>query len=288
VSNERTERRDLDMSGISAVEVAAFNGSVTVEAGAESYRLEVTVSGSATHEVERLGNLLYITGKKQGLTYLGKSVSFRLWLPAGLALKLASINGAVRLRGAARSLDASTHNGAIEAERTGPAGLRLRTSSGAITVRDAGGFIDIAASNGAIRVKDATAGVKISTSNGDVEIEGAQGEIKISTSHGAVRLDDVFGQMQVSTSNGAVRLAEATLQPGSKNWLRTAHGAVTVLKLRAPGGANIDAKTATIPIQAELPGYEVKNSWGHLKARQRGARPAKLEINSTGKVRITA
>jgi hypothetical protein len=66
------------MSGISSVEVAAFNGSVTVEAGAESYRLEVTVSGSATHEVERLGNLLYVTGKKQGLTYLGKSVSFHL------------------------------------------------------------------------------------------------------------------------------------------------------------------------------------------------------------------
>jgi DUF4097 and DUF4098 domain-containing protein YvlB len=275
------------MSGTSAVEVAAFNGSVTVEAGSGPYRVEVSIAGNATYEVERLGSLLYVAGKKQGLTYLGKSVSFHLWLPTDLAFKLASINGAVRLQGAARSLDASTHNGAIETEQTGGAALRLRTSSGAITVRGAGGFVDIAASHGTIRVTDATAGVKVATSNGDVEIAGAQGEIKINTSHGAVRLDDVFGQVQVSTSNGDVQLAQVTLQPGSKNWLRTAHGEIAVRKLRAPGGANIDAKTSTIPIQAELPRYEVKHNWGRLKARQRGARPAKLEITTTGEVRIT-
>src|SRR5262249_13225773 len=160
----------------------------------------------------------------------------------------------------------------------------LRTSSGAITVRDAGGFIDIAASNGAVRVKDAAVGLKISTSNGDVEIEGAQGEIKVNTSHGHVRPEDICGKVQDSTSNGDVRLAQATLHPGSRNWLRTAHGAVTVLKLRAPGGATIDAKTATIPMLTELPGYEVKHNWGRVKARQRGVRPATLEITTTGAV----
>ncbi len=287
MTNERTERRDLDMTGISAVEVAAFNGNVTVEAGDGPYYLEASIAGSATYDVERLGTLLYVTGKKQGLTYLGKSVSFHLWLPTGLALKLASINGAVRVRGAARSLDASTHNGAIETERTGPAALRLRISSGSVAVSDAGGPIDIAMSHGPIHIKGATGGIKVATSSGDVEIEGAQGEIKVNSSHGAVRLAEIFGQVQVSASNGALRLAQATLEPGSKNWLRTAHGEVVVLKLRAPGGATLEAKTSATPIQAELPGYEIKNSWGRLKARQRGVRPAKLEITTTGEVRIT-
>ncbi len=287
MSNERTERRDLDMSGISAVEVAAFNGSVTVETGNEPPRIEGTVVGGATYEIERLGNLLYVSGKKQGLTYLGKSVGFHLWLPTGLALKLASINGAVRLHGAARSLDASTHNGAIEAEETGTAVLRLRTSSGAIATHDSSGALEITASHGVVRVKNAAAGVRVAISNGDVLIEGAQGEIKVNTSNGAVQMSEIFGQVQVSTSNGAVRLEHVTLQPGSKNWLRTAHGDVAVLKLRTPGGATIDAKTSTIPIQVELPSYEVKNNWGRLKARQRGVRPARLEITTTGKVRIT-
>jgi DUF4097 and DUF4098 domain-containing protein YvlB len=276
------------MSGISAVEVAAFNGSVTVEAGTATYRLEASVAGDAAYDIERLGSLLYVAGKKRGLTYLGNAVSFHLWLPPGLSLKLASINGAVRLRGPARALDASTHNGAIETEATGPASLRLRTSSGAVTVRDAGGFIDVAMSHGPIRVKGATAGVKIATTNGGVEIEDARGEIKVNTSHGAVRLADVVGQVQVATSNGAVRLARVTLEPGSNNWLRTAHGEVAVLELRAPGGANIDAKTATIPIHAELPGYEIKSNWGRLKARLRGPRQAQLEITTTSEVRITA
>jgi len=260
---------------------------VTVETGAGPYRVEINLAGSATYEVERLGNLLYVSGKKQGLTYLGKSVSFHLWLPAGLALKLACINGAVRLHGAARALDASTHNGAIETEQTGAAALRLRTSSGAMTVRETTGFVDISASRGAIRIKDATAGVKVAISNGEVEIEDAQGEIKVNNSNGAVRLANIFGQVQVSTSNGAVRLEQATLEPGSKNWLRTAHGEVVVRKLRAPGGLAIDAKTSAIPITAELPGYEVKSSWGRLKARLRGVRPAKLEITTTGEIRIT-
>lgn len=287
MTNERTERRDLDMSGITAVEVAAFNGSVTVETGSEPPRIEGSVAGGATYDIERLGNLLYVSGKKQGLTYIGKSVSFHLWLPTGLALKLASINGSVRLHGAARSLDASTHNGAIETEETGAAALRLRTSSGAITVRDASGSVDITSSHGAVRVKDVAAGVKVAISNGDVMIDGAQGEVRVNISHGALRMSDVFGQTQVATSSGAVHLERITLQPGSRNWLRTAHGEVSVLTLRAPGGAIVDAKTSTIPIQAELPSYEVKNSWGRLKARLRGVRPARLEINSTGKVHIT-
>src|SRR5262245_32291952 len=123
------------MAGITAVEAATFNGDVIVEAREGQARLVVTLRGKATYEVMRIGSLLYIWGKKRGLTFAGSGASLALWLPPGLALKLATVNGAVRVQGAVRSLDASIAGGSIEARNLGTCDVKARSSNGRIDLR---------------------------------------------------------------------------------------------------------------------------------------------------------
>lgn len=83
MTTEREEHREIDVEGLSAVEVATFNGPLLVECGAETPHLVASVWGKASYEVERIGSLLYIRAHKTGLTYAGGGVGMALWLPAG-------------------------------------------------------------------------------------------------------------------------------------------------------------------------------------------------------------
>jgi Putative adhesin len=287
VSSDIIEQRDLDLSGITAAEVATFNGSVTVEAGADQARLEVTLKGRATYEVERLGKLLYIVGKKRGLTYFGSGVSFHLRLPAGLSLKLATVSGAIHVQGDVRALEARTSNGAIETRATGPGDMRLRNFGGAIHVRGAKGRVDIATATGDVRVADAAGRIHIATANGNVQVTGVEGEIEAATSNGGVQVVDAEGQFQVATSNGQVRLERVIFAPHSVSWAKTSNGAVEVLGLGAPGGLRIRAKTHRNTVRADLPGFEVRPGRHGLRAWLAGSNPAYLELGTVGEIRIT-
>jgi DUF4097 and DUF4098 domain-containing protein YvlB len=270
VSTHTTDERDLDVAGIIAAEVAAFNGDVVVEAGAEKPRLVVTLAGRATYKVERLGSLLYVAAKVRGLTYLGSAVSFHLWLPPGLALKLATVSGTIRVQGAVRTLDAKTATGAIEADGTGQGAVQARTANGAISLRGADGRI------------------RASSANGEIAIAQAAGQIQAATSNGAIQIADAAGQIQAATSNGPIRLERVTLAPGSKSWARTGNGLVEVHGLSAPGGLRVRARVGRAPIQANLPGYEVRLDPYHLRAHLDGPHLGALELATGGQIVITA
>jgi DUF4097 and DUF4098 domain-containing protein YvlB len=287
VTADNTEQRDLDMSGITAVEAASFNGDVTVEAGAERARLEVALRGKATFEVTRIGSLLYVWAKKRGLTYAGSGASLSLWVPAGLALKLATVNGMLRVHGAARSLAASVAGGAIEARDLGRCDVKASSSSGRIEVHGVSGRVSAATANGAVTVAHVTGPVDLSSASGALEIENAEGQIKASTANGPVRTIQTTGQLQIATGGGEIHIAGATLVPGSTNWIKTGSGPIEVMGMHAPGGLRIHARAHAGRIAHTLPGYEVKTGRDRLMAQLRGTRPATLELASPGEIRIS-
>jgi len=287
VSDERTEQRDLDMTGITAVEAASFNGDVVVEAGAGRARLEARLQGKAAYEVMRIGSLLYVWAKKRGLTYAGSGASLALWLPAGLALKLATVNGTLRIQGEVRSLVASLANGAIEARGLGRADVKARSSNGRIEVRGVRGRVNAATANGAVTIADVVGPIEFSSANGAFEVEDAEGSIKASTANGPVRAARISGQIQIATAKGDVRLERAALAPGSTNWIRTGSGLVEVTDLAAPGGLRIQAHAHSGRLHYELPRYDVMAHRDHLTARLAGTKPATLQIATPGELRIT-
>jgi hypothetical protein len=287
VTADSTEQRDLDMTGITSAEVASFNGDVTVEAGAERPRLAVTLRGKTTYQAERLGSLLYVVARKRGLTYFGSGASFHLWVPVGLTLKLATVGGAIRVHGGVRTLHASAVNGSIEVRSAGQADLHLSTSPGSVEVRGAHGRLKISTINGPLRLAEVEGQIEASAVNAPVEIAQARGRIKVGNSNGAIVVTDAIGQIQAATGVGGIRLERVTFEPGTSSWAKTGFGAVEALAVQAPGGLRIHARAHTRPIQADLPGYDIRYGRDHLRAHLAGPNPAHLDLATPSEIHIT-
>jgi hypothetical protein len=236
----------------------------------------------------RIGSLLYVWSKKHGLTFAGSGASLALWLPAGLALKLATVNGAVRVHGAARTLDASIAGGSIEARDLGKCDVKARSSTGQIEVRGVRGRVSAATANGPVTVADVEGPIDFSSANGALHIEDAEGQIKASTANGPVRATRVSGQIQIATAKGEIHIERAAITPGTTNWIKTGSGLVEVLGLAAPGGLRIRAKAFAGRLHYDLPEYEVQVSHHQLTARMAGRKPAHLEISTPGELRIAS
>jgi len=269
MSSDITEQRDLEIAGITSVEAATFNGDLIVEAGSGEARLEIAITGKATYTVETLGKLLYVAAKKRGLTYGGGGASIHLWLPAGMIFKLANVNGAIKVTGAVKSLEASIVNGVVETRSTGQGDLRLNAVGGEIDARDTAGNVRTTFVNSAVRVTDAI---------GHVEAKGTSG---------GVRLSNITGQIQVNASAGPVRLEDVTFDPGSRNWVKIGGSAIEIVSMHAPGGLDLVAKAHLGVVHANVSGFETHIRNNHLTVRLAGKDRARVELATGGDVHIT-
>lgn len=245
------ERRDLDMRGITAVEVATFGGELSVVTGADHPRMEATTFGNATYSVERVGSLLYIVGKKRGFFYFGNGVGFRLWLPGDLALRLANVSADIRVRGDLRTLSVNVVHGGVE----------LRASN-----------LDEA---------------KLRAVHGRVVAHGVTGKLDITATPGEVRVINSGGELHISATPGNVRLEQVMLAPGTSHDVTASPGDIEIVGIHAPGGLELNGSTTHPPITADLPGYDdVYHKKRSLYARRPGPRRAKLTLHASGSLSI--
>ena len=247
-----TDRSALDLTGITSVEVATFGGELSVVTGAQSPRVEAIIYGNATWSVERVGSLLYLVGKKRGFFYMGNGVSFRLWLPDHLALKLANVSADIRVRGDVRSLTANVVHGGIEVRASNPAEVKLRAVHGRVVVHGVTSTFDIVATPG------------------DVRVVNSGGELKIVATPGNVRLEQVV------------------LAPGRTHTVNASPGNIEVVGIHAPGGLDLRGKTTHPPITAEMPGYDVRTKGNRAHIKRDGPNPASLVLDAVGRLSIKA
>jgi hypothetical protein len=245
---EREEHRDLDLTGITAVEVATFNGMLVVECGVESPHLVAGVRGKAAYEVERIGSLLYVRAQKKGLTYADGGVRLALWLPAALRCKLANVGGDIHLHGPVARANITIVNGAIEVGNTGRADVHVSTGGAPVTVHGAEGRIILNMGNGA------------------VDLAQVAGEIEIKSGHGPITIADAVGQIQIATGRSDMRLERITFAPGTRNWIKSGGGTTEISDISAPGGLKVHAKA--------------------IHTTRPGDKPATLDITTGGTVSI--
>ena len=245
-----TDRSDLDLTGITSVEVATFGGELSVVTGADRPRLETTTYGNASWSVERVGSLLYIVGKKRGFFYMGNGVSFRLWLPANLTLKLANVNADILVRGNMRSLVGSIVHGGIEVRA---------------------GTLDQA---------------KLRAVHGRVVVHGVTGKLDITASPGDIRVVNSGGELRITASPGNVRLEQVVLTPGGSHVVTTSPGNIEVVGIHAPSGLNLRGKATHTPITAELSDDNVRNKGNTLKFERPGPNPAALTLSAVGTLSV--
>lgn len=245
-----TDRSALDLTGITAVEVATFGGELSVVTGADSPRVEATVHGNAAWSVERVGSLLYLVGKKRGFFYMGNGVSFRLWLPDHLALKLANVSADIRVRGDVRSLTANVVHGGIEVRASNPAEVKLRAVHGRVVVHGVTSKFDIVATPGDVRVVNSG------------------------------------GELRVTATPGNVQLEQVVLAPGKSHVVTTSPGNIEIAGIHSPGGLWIRGKATNAPIIAEFPPDAMRNKGSSLKVELPGPNPATLTLTAVGRLSI--
>jgi hypothetical protein len=132
-------------------------------------------------------------------------------------------------------------------------------------------------SNGAIRIREIDGPAEAETSNGSVELQGGTGAVRLRTSNGHITVEGVAGRVQAETSNGKIR---AALDAAEEGVFGTSNGSIEV-EVRG-GNPPIAAKTSNGSVRLTLP----PDFSGRLDARAtHGHVHAALSLNATERSR---
>ncbi len=189
---------------ISGVLINTSNGSVTLvpgRPGAVSVTQHLRWSFARPQPITTWeGQTLVLSGRCKGdpvLTGWDCAVSFRLSVPPGIAVKVATSNGAVSLTGMTGPVVVATSNGAVTGTALGSSDVSARTSNGPIRLSFSG----------------APKTVIARTSNGSVDVGLPPGptayQVNTATSNGSRHVDvhtdtNSPNQIRLNTSNGNV------------------------------------------------------------------------------------
>ncbi len=213
-SNEPIEERDqtFQVSGPVTLDVETFNGRITVTpSDSNSVRVQATLKRAdrLEYSAEQFGDDIQVKANRVGTT-IGRSPSAE-----------------------------------VEISAPSTSELILRTS------------------NGAVEVRNFEAGANIRTSNGRVTVEGLQGELEVETSNGAIEVTDFTGSADLKTSNGSIRFT-GQLVSGSENDMQTSNGSVTI-DLDDNASIVFDGSTSNGSVSSDFPILVTSSGRSHLE-----------------------
>lgn len=255
-SHERTLTHELP-ADLRSLTVDAVAASVTVVHGARaSVELKVTGYGREQGEAERNAATVGLTvtgGSDPSVKAAGEgqlsplSLAFRITVPDGVD-------------------------------------LNLRTISGAITVIDAGGRVQLQSTSGAQRVTGVAEDLVATSSSGSVRAEAVGGAIRINTTSGAITIRQPAGPVTARSTSGAISL-EAQQVGGSFD-LSSISGAI---RLTVPQSADMTVTASTSSGTISGPAWLGAASGGRSAtgASGSGTHQARLQTTS-GPISITA
>lgn len=104
-------------------------------------------------------------------------------------------------------------------------GVSIDTNNGRITIDGLAGTATLKSSNGAITVKDHQGDVNAQTSNGRIEAHGVTGSLDLDTRNGAISITEALSTVKAVTNNGRINVKLAGEQSGSVT-LKSSNGGI--------------------------------------------------------------
>lgn len=203
-------RVELSTWSRSEVRIEADRAAVS-EAALEDVRVEISGKGDEVEVKTRL--------RRSGFPFVGGGgkVDYRVTVPAGARVRLATVNGPLSVEGVAGD-------------------LRVSSVNGPVTIRDAAGAVEAETVNGGIDARYAaatgTGEHRFETVNGGIEVslpEGSAGRLAAKTVNGSISCELPIDDVQKSR-----RRLQGRLGPGEGSFrMETVNGSVHVR--RAPG-----------------------------------------------------
>ena len=135
----------------------------------------------------------------------GLSISFRAYVPAGVAADLKTSGGNVSLENLNGEQVAATSGGNIDVKNV-KGNANLRTSGGNIGIGTFSGNMDAITSGGNISAEDVKGGIKLKTSGGNLSLTSVSGNLEAQTSGGNIdaSITELGERVSLVTSAGDV------------------------------------------------------------------------------------
>lgn len=241
--------RSFRTSDIPTVDVSNSRGSITIDASADTGRVDVRVDTKHPDRwtVEQSANNIRV--RDDVSRWRSELARIHISTPPGTHVDVSSASADVTISVTLGRVAVTTASGDV---RVGDAGaLSVKSASGDLTVGSVGG------------------NVTAKSASGDLLLDRIAGGFEASTASGDVRVDSVDGTVRVSTASGDVRIGRFG---GSELRADTASGDVTVA---VPTGSRIDLDVKTITGRVDLPSRRDPADTG-----ARGRRRVELRVKS--------
>lgn len=229
VASQGTDTTIQVKSG-SRLELSSIDGDITVQTWSRSaVRVEATHDEDTRIDVDQGDRTLSVSARSR---YGPSEVTWRLTVPADMALDLSSQSGTVRVAGTRGEVSVSTVEGDI-------------------TVEGGAGFIALQTVDGSVSLSGSNGRLKVSSVDGTIDIRRATGDIKASAVDGAITLTDIeSSEVDASSVDGAITFAGA-IRPGGHYELSSHDGDVTVVA--AAINADVSVSTFSGGFESDFP-----------------------------------
>ena len=190
--NDYVENRELrlDASGVSAIEIEAGAGSLTVtgDPNASEIVVDATITVSESDEDEaqsRIEKRLVLTLEREG--------------------DMARLDGYFE-----SGMFGWDQNAAVALDVTLPQslGLIVDDSSGSVEVTAVGGDVSIEDGSGGIRLTDSGGHVNIDDGSGSINIAGVRGDVRVDDGSGSMTIERVAGSVFIDDGSGSIRVID--------------------------------------------------------------------------------
>lgn len=243
--------------GATRLALSSSEGTITVQTwNRDAIRIEADHDDDTRIEIDQGGRSIRVRARAR---YGPSEVSWKLTVPAELALDLSSQSGDVKVAGTKGE-------------------VAIATVEGSITVQGGGGFISLQSVEGDIALSETSGRVRITTVDGKIELRHAQVELKASAVDGDITLDGIEStDAEVNTVDGAIRY-EGAIRRGGRYTLSSHDGDVTVI------AATIDADVTVSTFSGDFESdYPVTLSGTQNRGRMNftlGSGGARLDLES--------
>ena len=220
--------KPFNAAAVSDVLVETSGGSITVDGGAGTSRLEMYVQPSNSDmrrqmsqndiktvleqyydiDVRVDGNTLIAKAKRKDIRWTNRtalSISFVVYPGSRINANLSTSGGSITLSKITgnqlfKTSGGSLHIDGVNGKITG------KTSGGSIDLSNSGNDIDLQTSGGSIHADHVSGTIRLKTSGGSLSLSDLEGDIHAHTSGGSVNAADIRGTLLTGTSGGSVTL----------------------------------------------------------------------------------
>jgi DUF4097 and DUF4098 domain-containing protein YvlB len=241
----------------SRLELSSQEGDISVATWSRNaIRIEADNDDDSRIEVDQNGGTVSIRAHHR---YGPSEVSWKLTVPADMALDLSSQSGDITVEGTKGEVN-------------------LSTVEGKVTVRGGSGFVTMQSVEGDLELSDASGRIGLTTVDGSITVRGARGDLKASAVDGEILLEDIEStNVDANTVDGEIRFSGA-IRDGGRYRLTSHDGDVTVT---APViNASVTVSTFSGDFDSDFPVTLSGNAARKRMSFTLGTGGARLELES--------